>query len=369
LSPGTLEVYPGKEISLSVSSVEVYRRCPFSYFARYGLRLKERKILQFTAPDLGNIFHEALSELMETMKEKKIPWNRLREVGNDLIGEMVADRLRLFSEENLFPKEQLAYIGYILGENLKFIVDMMASQAERGDAFVPVMWEVPFGKDKEIPSLDIAVDEDGHMIRLNGVIDRVDMAEKNGKRYFRIIDYKSSDKELSLDEIYYGLKLQLPIYMMVMENGEMRQNTEETLPAGIFYQSLKDALVKEKKLMTDTEIKGKLSDEMRLKGYIIGDGCSEQCFPQEKKAKVISVADHDRILSHTYQKIKTIGEDIFQGKTEIRPYSRGNFKSCDICPYRAVCGYEPELMGREEQLPAMKEAAVKNMMGGEDTEK
>lgn len=369
LSPATLAVYPGKEIALSVSSVEMYRRCPFSYFARYGLRLKERKILQFTAPDLGNIFHEALSELMETMKEQSIPWDRLREEGNKLIGKMVADRLQIFSEENLFPKEQLAYIGYILGENLKFIVDMMASQAERGDAFVPIMWEVPFGQDKDIPALNIPVDEDGHRIRLHGIIDRVDMAEKNGKRYFRIIDYKSSDKELAMDEIYYGLKLQLPIYMMVMENGEKQDAAEKVLPAGIFYQSLKDALVREKKLLTDTEIKEKLSDEMRLKGYIIGDGCSEQCFPQEKKAKVLSLTDHDRILSHTYQKIRTIGQDIFQGKTEIRPYRRGLFKSCDICPYRAVCGYEPELMGREEQLPVLKEDAVKHMLSGEDMDK
>lgn len=366
LSPSTLAVYPGREIALSVSSVEMYRRCPFSYFARYGLRLKERKILQFTAPDLGSIFHEALSELMETMKEQKIPWQNLREAGNALIGEMVKNRLRLFSEGNLFPKEQLAYIGYVLEENLKFIIDMMASQAEQGDAFVPVMWEVPFGRDREIPSLDITVDEDGRRIRLNGVIDRVDMAEKDGKRYFRIIDYKSSDKELTMDEIYYGLKLQLPIYMMVMENGQKPGAALEALPAGIFYQSLKDALVKEKKLMTDTEIREKLSDEMRLKGYIIGDGCSEQCFPLEKKAKVLTPTEHDRMLSHTYQQIKTIGKDIFQGKTEIRPYSRGQFKSCDICPYRAVCGYEPELMGREEQLPVLKEAAAKTLIGGKE---
>ncbi|HMM05999.1 MAG TPA: PD-(D/E)XK nuclease family protein [Clostridiales bacterium] len=366
LSPSTLAVYPGREIALSVSSVEMYRRCPFSYFARYGLRLKERKILQFTAPDLGNIFHEALSELLETMKEQKIPWQNLRQAGNALIGEMVENRLHRFAEGNLFPKEQLAYIGYVLGENLKFIVDMMASQAEQGDAFVPVMWEVPFGRDREIPSLDITVDEDGRKIRLNGVIDRVDMAEKDGKCYFRIIDYKSSDKELTMDEIYYGLKPQLPIYLMVLENGEKPDDSQKALPAGIFYQSLKDALVKETKLMTDTQIKEKLSEEMRLKGYIIGDGCSEQCFPQEKKAKVLTTAEHDRMLSHTHQQIKTIGKDIFQGKTEIRPYRRGLFKSCDICPYRAVCGYEPELMGREEQLPVLKEAAAKTMIGKEE---
>lgn len=368
LSENMLQVYPGKEISLSVSSVELFRRCPFSYFARYGLGLKERKILQFTAPDLGNIFHEALSELMETMKIRNIPWSQLRSTGNELISEMVEKKLRLFSEENLFPPEHLAYIGYVLGENLKFIVEIMASQAENGDDFVPLLWEVPFGKNGEIPSYDIVVDDQGRVIRLNGVIDRVDMAQRDGERYFRIIDYKSSDKELGMDEIYYGLKLQLPVYMMVMENGG-GVAAAKAKPAGIFYQSLKDALVKENRLMSDEEIKTKLNDEMQLKGYIIGDGVSEQCFAAQKKAKILSVAEHDQILSHTYQTIKTIGEDIFHGRTEIRPYVRGTFRSCDICPYQAVCGYETALMGKEERLHAINEEAAKNLLNREGTVK
>lgn len=365
LSPVTLATYPGREISLSVSSLELFRRCPFSYFARYGLRLKERKILQFTAPDLGNIFHEALRELLETMKQRGLPWEALAEAGNELISGMVAEKLARFAEENLFPPEHLAYVGFILGENLRFIVEIMAAQAAAGDDFVPFLWEVPFGRDGEMPPYDIVVDGEGRLVHLNGVIDRVDVAERDGARYFRIIDYKSSDKELTLDEIYYGLKLQLPVYLMVME--KLGAGTGSAVkPAGIFYQSLKDAVVREQKPLSDEEIRAKLANEMQLKGYIIGDGVSEQCFHQEMKAKTLTLGDHDRLISHTHQTIKEIGKDIFEGRTEIRPYQRGTFRSCDICPYRAVCGYEAALMGREEQLPAMGEAAAKNLMGGKE---
>ena len=182
LSGESLKHYPGKELSLSVSSLELFRRCPFSYFARYGLGLKERKILQFAAPDLGNIFHEILCELMESMKEQQFSWNRIGEVEEEAISEMVAEKLSALSGENLFPEEHLAYISLLLGENLRFVLDMMVMQAESGDCFVPVLWEVPFGGDGVLPSYDISVDEKQREIHLNGIIDRLYDGAGSGKK-------------------------------------------------------------------------------------------------------------------------------------------------------------------------------------------
>ncbi len=130
LSSAVLQHYPGKNLSLSVSSLELFRRCPFSYFARYGLKLKERKILRFAAPDLGNIFHETLCELMEMMKAENVPWAELRSFATDKIDGMVAEKLQTLSAGNLFPEEHLNYIRFILGENLRFLIDMMAIQAD-----------------------------------------------------------------------------------------------------------------------------------------------------------------------------------------------------------------------------------------------
>ena len=363
LSGESLKHYPGKELTLSVSSLELFRRCPFSYFARYGLGLKERKILQFAAPDLGNIFHEILCELMESMKEQQFSWNRIGEVEEETISEMVAEKLSALSGENLFPEEHLAYISLLLGENLRFVLDMMVMQAESGDCFVPVLWEVPFGGDGVLPSYDISVDEKQRKIHLNGIIDRVDMAEKEGQRYLRIVDYKSSGKDLSMDDLYYGISLQLPVYMMVLDQEKERSQAR---PAGIFYQSLKDVMVRDRQSISDDKVKEKLKDEMALKGYIIGDGVSEQCYADSKKARVLSVPEYEMVQSYTEYKIKGIGQDIFRGRTEIRPYLHDHFSSCQFCPYGAVCGYEPELAGKEDRLPSINDAAAKSLMREED---
>lgn len=356
LSPSVLGHYPGKNLSLSVSSLELFRRCPFSYFARYGLKLKERKILQFAAPDLGNIFHETLCELMEMMKAGNVPWAELRSFATDKIDGMVAEKLQTLSAGNLFPEEHLNYIRFILGENLRFLIDMMAIQAESGDQFVPALWEVPFGRHGGIPGYAVSVDDGAHRIDLNGVIDRVDIADKDGKRYFRIVDYKSSGKELGLDDIYYGISPQLPVYSMVLDR------KKDVQPAGIFYQSMKDVMLREDQALSDDQLRAKLSEEMALKGYIIGDGVSEKCFAPSKKTEQISVGEYDLVRRHTERQIAAVGKEIFHGCTEIHPYMRNNYSSCSFCPYNPVCGYEPELMGKEEVLPSLKDTVVKGLM-------
>ncbi|MGI5873306.1 MAG: PD-(D/E)XK nuclease family protein [Bacillota bacterium] len=365
LSEALLEEYPGRDLSLSVSSIELFRRCPFSYFARYGLKLRERKLLRFEAPDLGNIYHDTLRELMETLNAEKIAWPSLsaeKERIDGLVDNMVAEKLRRLSEENLFPEEHLVFISHVLAENLKFVIETMTRQAEAGDLFIPALWEVPFGDRERLPAYVIPVDGDGRLIRLRGVIDRVDVAEKDGEVYERVVDYKSSDKALSMEDIYYGVMPQLLIYMMVMEQQGKGK------PAGIFYQSMKDAMVREEGVLSEEELRKKLDDEMAMKGYIIGDGVGETCFGAAEKAKVLSVKQYEWVRDHTRRLITRIGREIFGGRTEIHPYLRKKTRSCGFCPYSAVCGYEPEVMGKEERLPDLKESEAMFRMEKEGDE-
>ena len=95
---------------------------------------------------------------------------------------------------------------------------------------------------------------------------------------------------------------------------------------------------------------------------IIGDGAVESCYPEEKGARILTVPEYNTVRSHTEKKIGRIGEDIFRGRTEIRPYLRKQFSSCNHCAYDRVCGYESALMGKEERLPVMKDAEAKERM-------
>ena len=45
-------------LMFSVSRIEKYAQCTFSYYVQYGLKAKDRKVYEFSAPDLGSFMHE-----------------------------------------------------------------------------------------------------------------------------------------------------------------------------------------------------------------------------------------------------------------------------------------------------------------------
>lgn len=370
LLPDLLKSYPKSKLALSVSSIGLFRQCPFAYFSRYGLKLNERKILRFEHADLGNVLHDTLREIMETLKnhgeDLYTVYPRDPERINGFIEELVAEKIAVFAQDNLFPEEYLAYISRLHAENVRLVVEMIVRQAEAGDKFLPRYWEIPFGDGQDLPAYVIPIDDADREIRLRGVIDRVDFAEKDGERYLRIVDYKSSDKKLRLEDIYYGTMPQLPVYMMVMEN------QSSAYPSGIFYQTMKDAFVNDGKTLPEEKIKEGLDNEMALKGYIIDTGDSEQCYAPRTKADILSEKEYRLMRRHTERSIYRCGKEIFAGKTEIRPYVKsydGSAGSCDFCPYGPVCGYEPGIMGKEDRLKKMSPAEAITKMEAEDAGK
>ena len=63
---------------------------------------------------------------------------------------------------------------------------------------------------------------DGKVMKLIGKIDRVDFLNFRDSMYIRVVDYKSSGKDLKLDKIKEGLSLQLITYMMAIMLKKMK---------------------------------------------------------------------------------------------------------------------------------------------------
>ena len=77
LSPKTAKALYGKNILSSVSRLERFAGCPFSFFAEYGLKAEERRLYQLHTPDLGSLFHEVLELFSNKLEEDSIPWKDL----------------------------------------------------------------------------------------------------------------------------------------------------------------------------------------------------------------------------------------------------------------------------------------------------
>lgn len=351
--------YPG-DLFLNVSALEAYRRCPFSYFAKYGLRLKERKELVFKAPDIGNIFHEALRMLAEKMAEAGADWTDLGMEGPRIITAVTDEIMAGFGEDNLFSPEQAAFICRRIKENLLLLVEIMAEQVREGDRFRPVGWEVAFGPDRELAGQRFRLPFADKEIILTGQIDRVDRAEEGGRSYFRVIDYKTGNMKLQLDDIYHGVKIQLLLYMMMVEKNIGESAGGEA--AGIFYFSARDFFLSADAPMEAEAAKARLMQEAKLNGYLIGGDEVAGLAPALSKRR-LTKEEYDRLRRHLRQMIEEIGGEIISGENAISPYMRKGERSCAYCPYLSLCGFDGHLGNKLRYLHGMKDDAVWERLG------
>ena len=124
------------------------------------------------------------------------------------------------------PKNK--YFSTITQKNIVESIEIMAEQVRRGN-FIPTGFETEFG-DKSIKPITYTL-KNGKEIKLVGKIDRIDVFKGENFDFLRIIDYKSSKRDIDLNQVYAGLQLQLFVYM----NAILSSNKERYKPAGLFY--------------------------------------------------------------------------------------------------------------------------------------
>ena len=83
-------------LMFSVSRIEKYAQCPFSYYVQYGLKAKDRKLYEFTAPDLGSFMHDILDQFTNKIKKENILWGDLtRDKCAEIVNELVNIKLKM----------------------------------------------------------------------------------------------------------------------------------------------------------------------------------------------------------------------------------------------------------------------------------
>ena len=288
--------------------MERFAGCPFSFFAEYGLKAEERRLYQLNTPDLGSLFHEVLELFSNKLEQDNLPWTSLTK-------EETTARIHAAVED-----------------------------------------EVGFGAHEALPPIVIRLQDGGSLI-LNGKIDRVDLLDANGTRYVKIIDYKSGNKTFHFQDIYYGLQLQLLVYLDAYLK-YYKKTGASFKPGGVFYFRITDpTLALDEELSAET-IEKILYEKMRMSGLLLQEDVLihglDHSLAESRSSAIVPVGytkkgdptaasnlateeQYAAILDFVATRTQEIGDAMKAGIITPAPYRDGQRTPCSYCSYRSLC--------------------------------
>ena len=346
----------GNTLETSVSRLEQYRSCPFSYHLKYGLKLKETEEYKIKTLDTGTFMHETIDEFFKTIRQRDI---NIKELSDDeeykIIEEIINEKLGLPKYYVLTSNERFN----VLTEKLKSVVFQSMKYIIYGlknSDFEVMANELEFKKGKEFKPIELDL-EDGRKVEITGKIDRVDIAKLNNKNYVRIIDYKSYVTNIDLNEVVAGLQIQLLTYL------DATCKIDNMLPAGMLYYNLIDPIIKSDKPISKEKLEQEIKKKFKMTGLILADvniikmmdknienGASD-IIPayitskgeiSDAKSSVLDEKQFKDLIKYTNKTIKQISKEILKGKIDIKPYyqTKSKFSACDRCSYSSICNFK-----------------------------
>ena len=332
-------------MNISASRVEEFYCCPFKYFCRYGLKAYPLKKAQVDAALSGTIIHYCLEVMISKFGRG------LEKLDSDEIRKEVKNILNEFARENMNSNSgQTAKFMY----NFNYHTDIVARLVERlkeefsVSEFTPVEFEMPIADSADIKPYEVEA-SDGSLVRIYGSIDRVDLMEKNGKSYVRIVDYKSGTKEFDSEDVNYGLNCQMLIYLFALwKNGTER--FPEFVPSGVLYFRANDKFVNVEEYMSEEEKNKSAASTKKMSGIVLDDedvilgmdkSDSGIYIPASvnKKGGKLPLEEFVRFKKTVEKAIGDMAVKLHDGDTAIYPVEHGNYGlACDKCDYSAVCG-------------------------------
>jgi len=349
----SVESIYGRRLRLTASRVDRFYSCKFSYFMQYGLKAKPRLKAELDAPEVGTFLHFVLENVIGELREKGTLRTAEREEYRRLTEKYVA----LYAQNRLGGLEdksgRFRYLFNRLVRDVYIIIDDIVDELKSSD-FIPLSFELEFGG-KEMPA---AVVKDGDMeISVSGIVDRVDGWLHDGKLYLRVVDYKTGKKSFDLSDVWYGLGMQMLIYLFTLEKHGKRFYGHEIVPAGVLYAPARDVYLSLPRSATDEEIRKARAKSLMRSGLILKDEevieameRGEKRFIPVKFAKdgrlkpenLATLEQLGKLGAHIEETLRNIGRELQCGKIDADPFVKPNMCPCDYCDYIEACLFDEE---------------------------
>ena len=372
----------GRQLENSVSRLETYAACACRHFLQYGLSLQEREEFGFEVSDMGNVYHAVLENFAGKLAESNLTWwDFTEDFAAKAVKESVEAYAATYGETVLYSSARNEYAITRMSRILTRTVLTLQKHLKQG-SFQPDDYELSFRFAEDLDSIHVDLSEDEKM-HLQGRIDRIDVSEDAEHVYVKVIDYKSGNRKFDLAALYYGLQLQLVVYMNAAMEMESRKHPDkEIVPAALLYYHIDDPTIETPVELTDEQINEQILAKLRMNGVVNSDPevverldrymqDKSVVIPVEKKkdgsfsarSGVLSREEMQLISSYVDAKIRSIGREILDGKIAANPYEKGNEEACTYCAYKKVCGFDGSIPGYEKrQLEDLDKQALMQRM-------
>jgi ATP-dependent helicase/nuclease subunit B len=347
----------GRRIQSSATRLGTFAACPYRYFARYTLGLKERQEFKFEPLDLGAFYHRVLDVLLKRLDEKG---KDFASIDDGELVELLRDEIEKLMKKDSFISNFVSRRGYnefIINSAGKVLEDCILATAQmvRAGSFRPKFSEVSFGKagstSETLGDYKLIL-PDKRELSLDGKIDRLDFAYVGDEKCTLVFDYKRRDTSFNWAEFYHGLDMQLPIYMMAVHNAA---DVGIRKVVGAFYMPVEVGV--------EQTTLGKLSSrddsfDYKAKGIFNGDFFRQLDRSDSNKfynffvtrkgdqygydsiSGALRPEVFEKVLRLTGHKIIQLAQEIIAGRIDVNPYRLGQKSPCGYCKYKSVCRFD-----------------------------
>ena len=366
----------GATAPLSATRLDNLRACHFLHFLKYvlrfGLDARPRQRAAFQATDYGTFVHAVLETVLrdasavpggiQTLHQDP---ERRRAVTEAAAQAYIDESLRGAEEDS----GRLRYLFSRMKRAIHAVVDSAVDELAVSD-FAPAAFELGFGAGKPMPPIRAG---ETLPVAVSGAVDRVDTWLHDGKRYLRVVDYKTGKKKFDFTDLTNGRGLQMLLYLFALERGgadlfgpESGSDCESgadcgsgsdpapIVPAGVLYFPARDPLVDGSRDMTDEDIDKKRAGELTRRGLVLGEeevlsamehtAGGYRYLPVDKKGDfVVTRAQMERLEAMVEESLAQAAEELAAGDIDADPFWRGpRENACQWCDYAAACHFEPD---------------------------
>lgn len=353
-------------LRLSSTGLEEYNLCHFKYFCDKCLRLHVNEKVELDARIAGELTHECLYGIIGSRTKSEFLGMTYDDVKKEINN--CAEKYRNDTLAGDFGKDaKFELIFNKLTERMSEVF-LFTQQSLMASDFVPHDFELDL-RDSHSVILPFA---DGKKLSFGGIVDRADICRINDSNYIRIIDYKSSRKEITAESLASGINMQMLLYLFAAtDKGGVYEGCE---PAGVLYSPVRISDVHLESHKIESKNSGAVKSSLRTSGLVVGDMDILEAMEKNVRGEFIPVkldkngvpdkssncisADAVTLLrNYTYRKLTSMAESLLDGDAEAVPLVLSGKIPCTYCDYMNICDNSELLRQRTPNEEDIAEAA------------